>query len=70
MSKRVRKPKVKGVFSTKEFCLDFELLNYRDVCFQCVFDLYSFDEKPCSECQILRPSHFQMKRRSRTKGTK
>lgn len=51
------------VFSTKEFVLDFDTLNYRDVCFQCQYDVYSFDEEPCSKCMILRPSRFHKRRR-------
>ena len=60
-----KKSEVKGVFSTKEFCLDFDTLNYREVCWQCKYDLRSFDEYPCNKCQIVRPSHFEIKRRKR-----
>lgn len=57
--------KGKGVFFTKEFCLNFDRLNYREICWMCAYDKYSFDEYPCNECQIQRPSHYEVKRRKK-----
>lgn len=69
MTKKIRIPKskveVKGVFSTEDFCMYFDTLNYRDVCYQCEHEVESFEEYPCNRCKILRPSHFKIKRRRR-----